>query len=807
MTMGFSAKVKALITADSSQYQKSMKNVASATAGASSAMSGLKGMVIGLGIALGSMFAVFKAISFVVNSTKAFIDYEEQLIRTGAIMKNFQLGAEEAAIANAALSAEIRDVAKTSKFTATEVGAMAEVLALAGLSLDDMRRPMEGVDEATGSALKTMVDFAVVAGTDVETAAGIGIASVKGFRLEIGQLENVTSVLTNTFTSSFVNLQQLGDAMRFFGPTAAAAGVSVSEAAAAVGALGDAGLQGSMAGTGLRQAINKLIAPSDDARRTLERLGLEFTTLTPAGLNAQAALSGTIRTIDGLEKTIGAATLELKSLNNELTSMSLEEESNSINIARIRQRASKQNRALTRTEIKTISRLESANEDLALAQREGALEARHRDIAIKDSNNTLSEQEDAFKSFKSTVENQTTGVKSLVSIIDELNASGATTAEILEIFGVRGGGSILALQGNAAAFREIAAANQEAFDVTDMNMTLQDQFVAQMQGSTAFALAETKSKFEELTLVVGEPFALLITQEGGIKQTLDTAIDKAATMGFVFEDIASSVSTNLLPSFKEAFKPENIEKFLEAVQTIVPEIIKIIGVLAKMAAAIEPILDAILGVTNALGLSDVQLEPIDDPERTREDRLIGKEGETKDDSRNQILAAGAVGAGIGATAGLIGGPLAPVTVTGGALAGGAIGLTVGAIHEGFQGLGQGFSDWTTSLDIDMTNLPSGGLAGPGMATGGIVVKPIFNATVGEGGQPEAVIPLDRLPDFFPASFRNNSDSTEQVINLTFDSINIGAGNNITAGDVRQIIESEMPKIIRSSLTRGARGVL
>ena len=36
---------------------------------------------------------------------------------------------------------------------------------------------------------------------------------------------------------------------------------------------------------------------------------------------------------------------------------------------------------------------------------------------------------------------------------------------------------------------------------------------------------------------------------------------------------------------------------------------------------------------------------------------------------------------------------------------------------------------------------------------------------------------------------------------------IGAGNAVTATEVRDIMEAQMPSIIRNSLTRGARGVI
>lgn len=842
---GVAARISAIISADASGYTKAMKGVTAATAGGTTAVKGFGASLKALAITFAAFFAVFKAVGFVVNTVKLFIDFEEQLFRTSAIMKQFTLGAEEQAIAMGKLEDEIRSVAAGSKFTATEVGAMAETLALAGLSLDQMRGATSELDETAGNALKTMVDFAVVAGTDVETAAGIGIASLKGFRLPIEDLERVTSVLANTFTSSFVNLQQLGDSMRFFGPTAAAAGVSISEAAAAVGALGDAGLQGSMAGTGLRQAINKLIAPTDDARRTMERLGFEFTTLTPAGLAAKEALGSTIRTIDDLESTISSANMELKSLNNELNDMGIQEEKNSINIARIRQRASRQNRDLTKTEMATIKRLESANEDLALAQREGALESRQRERALDKSTDSLAEQNDAFKILKDTVDSQTTGVSSLVDMIEELNSSGATTAEILEIFGVRGGGSILALQGNAAALREIAEANELVFAATDMNNTLQDQMVRQLEGSVAFALAETRSKFEELSLVIGEPFARLITMEGGIKQTLDAAIERAATMGDEFQMIADSVETELLPAFAEAFKPGNVENFIKILGDLVPEILKIVGVIGKLAEIIEPILDGILFVMEKM--SEFK-DFVGDDNEDRQGRLVGKEGESTFDSLADV--------GKFTAAGAIAGTAIPIPGVG-TIAGAVAGLTVGIVHE----VGQAVVHHTDNALDDETDILGNPLNVP-MAVGGIVTTPT-KALVGEAGA-EAVIPLNRLPDLIPQivlpassneqeiilkpeiliptftpsiieqvfNLTNNApeiiqpetvvpltemvnqinstsstENTEQVINLTFDSINIGSGNNVTAGDVRQIIENEMPKIIRSSLTRGVRGVL
>src|SRR5690606_15674801 len=83
-----------------------------------------------------------------------------------------------------------------------------------------------------------------------------------------------TDVLTQAFSSSNTNLEQLGQAMKYVGPIASAAGVSFEETAAAIGLLGNAGIQASMAGTTLRAAISALLNPTKTTRDTMAELGL-----------------------------------------------------------------------------------------------------------------------------------------------------------------------------------------------------------------------------------------------------------------------------------------------------------------------------------------------------------------------------------------------------------------------------------------------------------------------------------------------------------------------------------------------------
>jgi TP901 family phage tail tape measure protein len=785
-------EIIATIGADASGFSSAMGSVTSSAGAAGGAVLGLKGKLGILGAAVGVLgvgLAVKGFANFIKDATMTFIMFEDQMVRTQAIAG---ASAEEYII----LEESIRDVAAGSMFTASMVAEMGEVLALAGLSVDEMRSSVDELDTTAGNAIKNMVDFAVVAGTDAETAAGIGIAAVKAFRLEITDLERVTSVLTNTFTSSFVNLQQLGDSMRFFAPVAAAAGVSVAEAAAAVGALGNAGLQGSMAGTGLRQALLKVISPSDDARRTIDRLGLSLVTLTVSGEAANLGLTATMRSIQELEGELESVTRDLEMLNRELTDMGDTQERNSIAIGRIRQRALRMGRDLTRAEIKQIERLDAANQDLSLTQRELALEGNVMKRSQEGITDSLDEQGSQYRRLKTIVESQTTGVTSLAEILDQLNESGATTAEILEIFAIRGGGAVLALMAQADAFKEMADANQLAFDgVTETNSVVKD-FVGILTGSTFYAMQVTKSKFEELLLVIGEPFGLLMKQEDGILSVLNMAIDKAAGLGDVWIDIADSLQEHVLPAIREALRPENVEKFMDALKAL-PSIIQGAGVfLQKAVTIIEPTLDKLIEIGNFMGWTgDAEQMAKTGPDR--DFRLLGASGESRMNSLGDIAKMGAAGG----VAGAIGGPLAPVTVPVGIAAGLGVGLGTEVAQAAFSSdgilaaLADGVGDTIDFLTGWSPTEEGGEIA---MAEGGIITRPM-KVLAGEAGR-EAIIPLDRF-------FTKDNSSSETVINLTLESVSIGSGNAVTAGDVRRIMENDMPNIIRTSLRRGARGVL
>jgi TP901 family phage tail tape measure protein len=155
------------------------------------------------------------------------------------------------------------DLGATTRFTATQAAEGMTYLARAGFNTQQV---MATVDDA--------LRLAQAGALDLGSAADIASNVLTGFRIDADDAARVIDVLALAANSSNTNVQQLGDAMKLVAPVAAGMKVSLEESTAAVSALSDAGLQATLAGTGLRRILSELEAPSVKTQKILRELGL-----------------------------------------------------------------------------------------------------------------------------------------------------------------------------------------------------------------------------------------------------------------------------------------------------------------------------------------------------------------------------------------------------------------------------------------------------------------------------------------------------------------------------------------------------
>jgi len=177
----------------------------------------------------------------------------------------------------AVLENQARELGATSMFSAQQAADAQRFLAQAGFEVNEVLGATPGI-----------LQLAAAAGMDLGSAADLASNALSGFRLEVTELGRVNDVLAATAASANTDVQQLGQALSFAAPIATAAGVSVEETAAAIGALSDAGIQASRAGTGFVGFIRQLSNITPQAAAALQSYGVSVSEvdITTRGLQS-----------------------------------------------------------------------------------------------------------------------------------------------------------------------------------------------------------------------------------------------------------------------------------------------------------------------------------------------------------------------------------------------------------------------------------------------------------------------------------------------------------------------------------------
>lgn len=168
------------------------------------------------------------------------------------------------------LTEAARTMGATTRFTASQAGEGLLFLARAGFDAN-----------AAIEALPATLDLAVAGQLQLGEAADFASNVVSQFGLTAAETTRVVDTMTAVSNRSNTNVQQLAEALKFAGSVAGAMGQDVEDTAAAIGVLGDRGIQATLAGTNLRGVMLALLGPSSEARSEFERLGLTLQDIDP----------------------------------------------------------------------------------------------------------------------------------------------------------------------------------------------------------------------------------------------------------------------------------------------------------------------------------------------------------------------------------------------------------------------------------------------------------------------------------------------------------------------------------------------
>lgn len=234
-----------------------------------------------------SIISPFKA---AIDVAKDF-EFEMSNVKSLTQMRNIRAGNfDEVNKSMAALTAQAKELGKTTEYTAIQAAQMQGKLAMSGWT-----------DKNILAAGQSIMDLATATKVDLPVAADIASDLIQAFGLKVGDTVKVAGKeydaakhFVDTFayatTSANTDVQGFKDTFKYAAPITKQWGLSLHEAAAAAMVTANSSIKGSQAGTAFKTGLLRLAGPPKAAGKALEEMGLSASDATKMMEEANAAM-------------------------------------------------------------------------------------------------------------------------------------------------------------------------------------------------------------------------------------------------------------------------------------------------------------------------------------------------------------------------------------------------------------------------------------------------------------------------------------------------------------------------------------
>lgn len=234
------------------------------------------------------------AIYSVINALKLG---GQEIILFDQGLKNLQAitGATSAQIT--IMGETMKDVARTTKFSTSEISDGMVLLGQAGFSAEESL-----------AAIKATSLLATATLTDMTETTDLLTTTIRAFGLEALEASRVADVMANAVNKSKLTIDKLRTAFAYIAASASQAGLSVEQVAATMAVLANNGLRASKIGTGFRQVLARLIAPNEKLREAFMAQGIAINKISPVIVGYEKTLINLTRVLINTEtKTVDMA--------------------------------------------------------------------------------------------------------------------------------------------------------------------------------------------------------------------------------------------------------------------------------------------------------------------------------------------------------------------------------------------------------------------------------------------------------------------------------------------------------------------
>ena len=189
-------------------------------------------------------------------SAKSFMDFESGMSKVAAIS-----GATGEDLQN--LTDKAKEMGATTKFSATESAEAFSYMAMAGWKSEQM---LDGI--------APIMNLAAASGEELAGVSDIVTDALTAFGLKASDAAMFSDVLAAAASNSNTNVGMMGESFKYAASVAGAMGYSVQDVSIALGLMANNGIKADMAGTALRNMIQRMTKPTKESAAAMERLGV-----------------------------------------------------------------------------------------------------------------------------------------------------------------------------------------------------------------------------------------------------------------------------------------------------------------------------------------------------------------------------------------------------------------------------------------------------------------------------------------------------------------------------------------------------
>lgn len=203
----------------------------------------------------GAVLGVSVGLADTINTYK---DFEAAMSQVQAISGSTQSDLTR-------LTAKVKEMGATTKFTAAESAEAFNYMAMAGWNAEQMMGGIEGI-----------LNLAAASGEDLGTTSDIVTDALTAFGLKASDATHFSDVLAQASSSANTDVGMMGETFKYVASMAGSLSYSIEDVALMTGLMANSGIKSTQAGTALNSVLTRLATNSSGAADAIAALGVNF---------------------------------------------------------------------------------------------------------------------------------------------------------------------------------------------------------------------------------------------------------------------------------------------------------------------------------------------------------------------------------------------------------------------------------------------------------------------------------------------------------------------------------------------------